>query len=121
MHLFRVHNGRIAEHWHQYDALGMIRQLGGPESVELGQAWVAAEAALPPDRARYTIGIGAVSARRYFAGAYDKFTSGRITVEADTPVAALRELAGRLKAAEPFSEPSRRPRLTTNRRGATRS
>jgi steroid delta-isomerase-like uncharacterized protein len=29
IHLFRVADGRIAEHWHQADFLGMMRQLGG--------------------------------------------------------------------------------------------
>jgi predicted ester cyclase len=29
LHLFRVADGRVAEHWHQIDALGMMRQLGG--------------------------------------------------------------------------------------------
>jgi steroid delta-isomerase-like uncharacterized protein len=28
IHLFRVADGRIAEHWHQADFLGMMRQLG---------------------------------------------------------------------------------------------
>jgi steroid delta-isomerase-like uncharacterized protein len=28
LHLFRVADGRIAEHWHQIDAMGMLRQLG---------------------------------------------------------------------------------------------
>jgi predicted ester cyclase len=27
MHIFRVRDGLIVEHWHQYDALGMERQL----------------------------------------------------------------------------------------------
>ena len=27
MHWFRLAGGRIAEHWHQYDALGMMKQL----------------------------------------------------------------------------------------------
>ena len=27
MHWFRVRDGRIVEHWHQYDALGLRRQL----------------------------------------------------------------------------------------------
>ena len=29
IHWFRVADGRIAEHWHQHDALGLLRQLGG--------------------------------------------------------------------------------------------
>lgn len=28
IHLFRVRDGRVVEHWHQYDQLGMMRQLG---------------------------------------------------------------------------------------------
>jgi predicted ester cyclase len=28
IHIFRVADGRIAEHWHQGDMLGMMRQLG---------------------------------------------------------------------------------------------
>ena len=28
IHIFRVRNGRIVEHWHQYDQLGMMQQLG---------------------------------------------------------------------------------------------
>ncbi|HEY7589648.1 MAG TPA: ester cyclase [Candidatus Limnocylindrales bacterium] len=28
MHFFRVREGRVAEHWHQHDALGLMRQLG---------------------------------------------------------------------------------------------
>ena len=28
IHIFRVRNGRIVEHWHQFDQLGMMRQLG---------------------------------------------------------------------------------------------
>ena len=28
MHWFRLADGRIAEHWHQYDRLGMMQQLG---------------------------------------------------------------------------------------------
>ena len=28
IHIFRVRDGRLAEHWHQYDQLGMMRQLG---------------------------------------------------------------------------------------------
>jgi steroid delta-isomerase-like uncharacterized protein len=29
MHFFRVRDGRIVEHWHQYDVPGLLRQLGG--------------------------------------------------------------------------------------------
>lgn len=33
IHIFRLEGDRIAEHWHQMDALGMMRQLGAmPES-----------------------------------------------------------------------------------------
>lgn len=33
IHLFRLRDGRIAEHWHQFDQLGMMLQLGVmPES-----------------------------------------------------------------------------------------
>ena len=28
IHIFRVRDGRVVEHWHQHDALGMLRQLG---------------------------------------------------------------------------------------------
>jgi steroid delta-isomerase-like uncharacterized protein len=28
IHVFRVEDGRIAEHWHQLDGFGMLRQLG---------------------------------------------------------------------------------------------
>jgi steroid delta-isomerase-like uncharacterized protein len=28
IHIFRVRDGRITEHWHQFDQLGMMRQLG---------------------------------------------------------------------------------------------
>jgi steroid delta-isomerase-like uncharacterized protein len=28
IHIFRVRDGRIVEHWHQFDQLGMMRQLG---------------------------------------------------------------------------------------------
>jgi len=30
IHIFRVEGGRVAEHWHQIDAMAMLRQLGGP-------------------------------------------------------------------------------------------
>ena len=29
IHIFRIRDGRVAEHWHQADFLGMMRQLGG--------------------------------------------------------------------------------------------
>lgn len=28
IHIFRIRGGRVVEHWHQYDQLGMMRQLG---------------------------------------------------------------------------------------------
>ena len=28
LHLFRISDGRVAEHWHQMDAMGMMQQLG---------------------------------------------------------------------------------------------
>ena len=28
IHIFRLRDGRVAEHWHQADFLGMMRQLG---------------------------------------------------------------------------------------------
>jgi predicted SnoaL-like aldol condensation-catalyzing enzyme len=28
IHIFRIADGRVAEHWHQFDGLGMLRQLG---------------------------------------------------------------------------------------------
>jgi predicted ester cyclase len=28
IHIFRVRDGRIVEHWHPFDQLGMMRQLG---------------------------------------------------------------------------------------------
>ena len=28
IHIFRLRDGRITEHWHQFDQLGMMRQLG---------------------------------------------------------------------------------------------
>ena len=31
IHLFRVRDGQVVEHWHQFDQMGMMRQLGaGP-------------------------------------------------------------------------------------------
>ena len=29
IHMFRIANGRIAEHWHQFDAMGATKQLAG--------------------------------------------------------------------------------------------
>ena len=30
-HLFRIRDGQVREHWHQFDQMGMMRQLGlGP-------------------------------------------------------------------------------------------
>jgi predicted ester cyclase len=28
IHIFRLRDGRVAEHWHQADFMGMMRQLG---------------------------------------------------------------------------------------------
>lgn len=28
IHIFRLRDGQVAEHWHQFDQLGMMRQLG---------------------------------------------------------------------------------------------
>ena len=28
IHIFRIRDGQVVEHWHQYDQLGMLRQLG---------------------------------------------------------------------------------------------
>jgi steroid delta-isomerase-like uncharacterized protein len=28
IHIFRLRDGRLCEHWHQYDQLGLLRQLG---------------------------------------------------------------------------------------------
>ncbi len=28
IHIFRIRDGQVAEHWHQFDQLGMMRQLG---------------------------------------------------------------------------------------------
>lgn len=28
MHFFRIRDGKVVEHWHQYDAAGMMKQLG---------------------------------------------------------------------------------------------
>jgi len=64
-------------------------------AVELGLAWQAAEAALP-DRARYLMGLGEYSSRRYYAAAYDMFRGENISADGDTPAAALRALAEKL-------------------------
>jgi steroid delta-isomerase-like uncharacterized protein len=32
IHIFRIRDGKIVEHWHQYDAAGMMRQLGAKQS-----------------------------------------------------------------------------------------
>ena len=33
IHIFRVRDGKVIEHWHQFDQMGMMRQLGAmPES-----------------------------------------------------------------------------------------
>ncbi len=36
LHLFRIADGRIAEHWHQMDAMGMMRQLGAMPGPKAG-------------------------------------------------------------------------------------
>jgi steroid delta-isomerase-like uncharacterized protein len=37
LHLFRIVDGRVAEHWHQGDVVGMMRQLGAmPEQPKRG-------------------------------------------------------------------------------------
>jgi steroid delta-isomerase-like uncharacterized protein len=28
IHIFRIRDGKVVEHWHQYDQVGMMRQLG---------------------------------------------------------------------------------------------
>jgi predicted ester cyclase len=28
IHIFRIRDGQVVEHWHQYDQVGMMRQLG---------------------------------------------------------------------------------------------
>jgi predicted ester cyclase len=30
IHIFRIADGKVAEHWHQFDSAGMMRQLGVP-------------------------------------------------------------------------------------------
>jgi steroid delta-isomerase-like uncharacterized protein len=37
IHIFRVHDGRVVEHWHQFDQMGMMKQLGampGPSNAK---------------------------------------------------------------------------------------
>jgi predicted ester cyclase len=34
IHIFRLRGGRIVEHWHQFDAMGMMQQLKGNASDE---------------------------------------------------------------------------------------
>jgi steroid delta-isomerase-like uncharacterized protein len=34
IHIFRVADGRISEHWHQFDQLGMMRQLGATQGQQ---------------------------------------------------------------------------------------
>ena len=36
IHIFRVAEGRIAEHWHQMDAMGMMKQLGATPGQKAG-------------------------------------------------------------------------------------
>ena len=36
LHLFRLAGGRVAEHWHQIDAMGMMRQLGATPGQKQG-------------------------------------------------------------------------------------
>jgi steroid delta-isomerase-like uncharacterized protein len=36
IHIFRVADGRVAEHWHQADFLGMMRQLGAMPGASSG-------------------------------------------------------------------------------------
>ncbi len=36
IHIFRLRDGRIIEHWHQFDQLGMMRQLGAMPEVRDG-------------------------------------------------------------------------------------
>jgi Predicted ester cyclase len=36
IHIFRIANGKLAEHWHQYDLPGMISQLKGDEQTAAG-------------------------------------------------------------------------------------
>lgn len=36
LHLFRLADGRVAEHWHQMDAMGMMKQLGAMPTPKQG-------------------------------------------------------------------------------------
>jgi predicted ester cyclase len=36
LHLFRIAGGRVAEHWHQMDAMGMMKQLGAAPGARQG-------------------------------------------------------------------------------------
>jgi predicted ester cyclase len=33
IHIFRVRDGKIVEHWHQYDSASMMKQLGGDKGA----------------------------------------------------------------------------------------
>jgi steroid delta-isomerase-like uncharacterized protein len=33
IHIFRIEEGQVVEHWHQHDALGLMRQIGGLPSA----------------------------------------------------------------------------------------
>jgi steroid delta-isomerase-like uncharacterized protein len=38
IHIFRIRDGKVAEHWHQADFLGMMRQLGAMPGPPAGSA-----------------------------------------------------------------------------------
>jgi steroid delta-isomerase-like uncharacterized protein len=38
MHWFRVEGGKVVEHWHQHDALGLMKQLGAFPAPDVQQA-----------------------------------------------------------------------------------
>ena len=38
IHIFRVRDGRIVEHWHQYDQLGLMQQLGAMPAQRGGRS-----------------------------------------------------------------------------------
>jgi predicted ester cyclase len=38
MHWFRVESGKVVEHWHQHDALGLMKQLGAFPAPDVQQA-----------------------------------------------------------------------------------